>query len=178
VGKNTQNQTILITREFSSGGIVFKKLKDKRQEIKVFWLIRKTAASKVYPNQYWMLPKGRVDDTDGDLPGPMASGIIKADETSLRNAALREVAEETGEEAKIVEKIGTIKYLFTDPARGRIMKFVTFYLMEWVRDLPEGFDGETSEIAWLPFDKALETLSFRGEKQVLKKAREFGDCAA
>ena len=168
MGKNTQDKTILITREFSSGGIVFKKEPET-----LHWLIRKTAASNVYPNQYWMLPKGRVDDTDGDLPGPMASGKIKADENSLKNAALREVAEETGVEGKIVEKIGTIKYVFTDPLRGKIMKFVTFYLMEWVRDLSEGFDGETSEIAWLPYDKALETLSFRGEKQVLKKASQL-----
>lgn len=168
MGKNTQNKTILITREFSSGGIVFKKKSEN-----VFWIIRKTAASKIYPNQYWMLPKGRVDDTDGDLPGPMASGKTRASEESLKNAALREVAEETGVEAKIIEKIGTIKYVFTDPSRGRIMKFVTFYLMEHVRDLPEGFDDETSEIAWLPYDEALERLSFRGEKQVLKKAKRL-----
>ena len=166
MGKNTQNQTILTTREFSSGGIVYKKRQTR-------WLVRKTAKSDLYPNQYWMLPKGRVDDTDGDLPGPIASGKIKADEGSLRKAALREVTEETGIEAKIIEKIGTIKYVFTDPARGRIMKFVTFYLMEYVKDSPEGFDGETSEIAWLPYDEALERLSFRGEKQVLKKANQL-----
>jgi len=168
VGKNTQSKTVLITREFSSGGIVYKKERGI-----VLWLIRKTSASKLYPKQYWMLPKGRIDDIGGDLPGPMASGKIRADEASLREAALREVGEETGVKAEIIKKIGTIKYTFTDPSRGKILKFVTFYLMGWLLDLPEGFDGETSEIAWLPYETAYKTLSFSGEKSVLKKANEL-----
>ena len=51
------------------------------------------------------------------------------------------------------------------------MKFVTFYLMEWQKDLPEGHDTETSEVAWLPYDEAYKKLSFSGEKQILKKAK-------
>ena len=168
MGSNTQSKTILITREFSSGGVVFKK-----DNGKILWLIRKTAASELYPETHWMLAKGRIDDIDGDLPGPMASGKIKANEESLQKAALREVGEETGVEAKIVKKIETIMYSFTDTVRGKILKFVTFFLMEYIKDKPEGFDWETSEIAWLPFDEALETLSFRGEKSVLKKAKEL-----
>jgi 8-oxo-dGTP pyrophosphatase MutT (NUDIX family) len=167
VGKNAQNQTIL-TREFSSGGIVFR----KRKNI-TLWLVRKTAASKIYPNQYWMLPKGRIDDTKDDKPGPMASGLVRADEDSLRTTALKEVSEEGGIEAGIIEKIETIKYSFTDPVRGRILKFVTFYLMQWKKDLPQGFDDETSEIAWLSFEEAYKKLSFSGEKQILKKAKEL-----
>ena len=165
MGKNAQNQTIL-NREFSSGGVVFKEWKSID-----LWLIRRTAASKSYPRQYWMLPKGRIDDTEDDMPGPMAKGLVRADEDSLQNAALKEVAEEGGILAKIVKKIETIKYSFTDPVRGKIFKFVTFYLMKWEKDLPEGFGSETSDIAWLPFEEAYKRLSFSGEKQVLKKAK-------
>lgn len=167
MGKNTQGQNVLMTREFSSGGVVSRKEKNA-----IFWLIRKTAASKIYPNQYWMLPKGRVDDTEDDKPGPMASGVVRADEDSLRKTAIKEVSEEGGIEARIVEKIETIKYVFTHPERGKILKFVTFYLMQWVKDLQEGFGGETSEISWLPFDEAYKKLSFSGEKRVLKKAKD------
>ena len=167
MGKNAQNKDLLI-REFSSGGIVFKKEKNT-----VLWFVRKTAASKMYPNQYWMLPKGRLDDTKDDRPGPMTSGLVRADENSLRSTAVREVSEEGGIEAKIVKKIETIKYSFTHPGRGKILKFVTFYLMQWQKDLPQGFDDETSEIAWLPFDEAYKKLSFSGEKQILKKAKEL-----
>jgi 8-oxo-dGTP pyrophosphatase MutT (NUDIX family) len=173
MGKNTQLEKtgsgrILKTkysRHFSSGGIVFKENgKD------FLWLIKKTAASNEYPNQYWMLPKGWIDDEGERVPGPMASGKIKADENSLQAAALREVREETGIEAVILKKIGTYKYSYTDPVHGDVLKFVTFYLMKYKKDLPEGFDFETSEIKWLSYQEAYKTLSFSGEKQMLKKA--------
>lgn len=178
MGKNTQSQKTgsgrvlkpSITREFSSGGVVFKK-----ENGQVFWLVRKTSASELYPKQYWMLPKGRIDDADNDQPGPMASGKVKADEDSLKRAAIREVGEEGGVEAKIIEKIGTSIYSFTDPKVGKVMKFVTFFLMEYVKDLPEGFDWETEEVVWLPFEDAKKQLSFGGEKQMLVKAKSLLD---
>jgi 8-oxo-dGTP pyrophosphatase MutT (NUDIX family) len=159
---------IKLIREFSSGGVVFKKEKDQ-----VLWLIRKTTASKIFPKQYWMLPKGWIDDIKGDLPGPMASGKVKADPESLEKTAVREVAEETGVEAKIQRKIGTSVYSYDNPERGKILKFATFFLMEFVKDLPEGFDFETSEVAWLPYEEAHKTLSFGGEKQILTKAKKI-----
>ena len=45
--------------------------------------------------------------------------------------------------------------------------------MEWVKDVPEGHDEETSEITWLPFDEAIKKLSYSGEKEMLKKAEEL-----
>lgn len=167
MGNNTQSKTVLM-REFSSGGVVYKKIKENKKEL---WLVRKTSASEIFPRSYWMLPKGWIDDAGKGVPGPMASGKIRADETSLRQAAIREVSEEAGIEAKIIKKIGTMRYKFTHPKKGQILKFVTFYLMEWEKDLSEGFDFETSEIAWLPFEEALKTLSFSAEKEMLKEAK-------
>lgn len=162
-----------MNREFSSGGVVFKKVKGERKEVKVLWLIRRTTASKMFPETYWMLPKGWLDDAEDGIPGPMASGKIKADEKTLEETATREVAEETGTEAKIIKKIDTIKYVYTHPERGKTLKFVTYYLMEWVNDLPEGFDGETSEVDRLPYKEAYKKLSFKREKSVLEKARKL-----
>lgn len=164
MGNNTQSQAIL-TREFSSGGVVFKKRSGK-----VLWLIRRTSSSNLFPKSYWMLPKGWLDDLDGEIPGPMASGKIKADEKTLQKVALKEVAEETGVEARIINKIGTVKFFYTHPERGKILKFVTFYLMGWIKDLSEGFDFETSEVSWLPYEEAYKMLSFSREKNVLKEA--------
>ena len=173
MGKNTQQKTSnfldhrpSVVREFSSGGVVFKKVNGS-----FLWLVRKTTASKLYPKQYWMFPKGRIDDTDKDEPGPMAKGLIKADEKSLQKAAIKEVSEEGGIKAEIVNKVGTLIYSFTDPNRGKILKFSTFYLMEWKNDLPEGFDKETEEVLWLDYDGAHKKLSFSGEKDMLKKAQ-------
>lgn len=176
MGKNTQSKKagsrrVLnrpLQREFSSGGVVFKKTKEG-----VEWFVRQTAASKLYPTQHWMLPKGWIDNDAHNIPGPMASGRVKATEEALQKSALREVEEEAGVEAKIIQKIGTIKYFLNTPDKGRILKFVTFYLMEYVKDLPEGYDEETAEILWLPFNKAVMQLSFSGEKQMLKKAQEM-----
>ena len=163
MGKNTQS-----LREFASGGVIYKKIGSE-----TLWFVRKTMASSLYPKSYWMLPKGRIDDTGDDEPGPMASGKVRADEKSLQKAAVRETAEEGGITASIVKKIGTTMYSYIDPKRGKILKFATFYLMEFLRDLPEGFDDETSEVTWLPFTEAYKKLSFSGEKEMLVKAQEL-----
>lgn len=149
MGKDTQQKTgrVHVKREFSSGGAVVKNN---------LWLVTLSAQSILFPKQVWRLPKGWVDVGE-----------------TLEQAALREVREEAGIEAKIIKKIETIKYFFKHPERGNILKFVTFYLMEWERDLPEGFGEETSEIAWLSFEKTYKKLSFGGEKQILKKANEI-----
>lgn len=173
MGKNTQSQTVLISREFSSGGVVFKQFRIDNLQFTIEWLVTRSASSKLYPETYWRLPKGWIDNKTPDIPGPMASGKVKADDASLQRGALREVREEGGVDASIVKKIGTAKYYFNAPDKGRILKFVTFYLMEWVKDLPEGFDDETSEIAWLPFEEAYKKLSFSGEKEILKKAKDL-----
>ena len=157
-----------MTREFSSGGVVF-----KENEGEVLWLVRSTAPSALYPTQYMMFPKGWLDDAGPGIPGPMASGKIKANEESLREAAMREVLEEGGIEPVVIKKIGTQKYSYEHPVRGPILKFVTFYLMKWIKDLPEGHDGETSEVFWLPFEEAKKQLSFGGEKQMLVKAKKL-----
>lgn len=165
MGKNTQSKVI---REFSSGGAVFKK-----DEGETLWLIARTVPSEIFPDTVWRLPKGWIDDFAPGVPGPMASGKVKADETSLRNTALREVREEGGVNTEIIEKIGSSKYFYNFPGKGRILKFVTFYLMKWISDLPEGFDGETSEIAWLSYDEANKKLSFEREREVLAKANNL-----
>ena len=152
MGKNTQQKTATgITREFSSGGVVFKKGKGG-----VLWLVAKNNPSELYPEDWWRLPKGWIGNKE-----------------DTKEAALREVREEGGVQAKIVSKVGTIKFFFNSKDRGRILKFVTFYLMEWEKDLPEGFDFETSEVLWLPFSQAYERLSFAGEKEILKKAKDL-----
>lgn len=148
MGKEKKEKVI---REFSSGGAVFKKEKGE-----ILWIVRSTVPSELFPKIYWTLPKGWINEGE-----------------TLEETAVREVKEEGGIEAKIVEKIGTIKYFYLHPERGNVLKFVTFFLMEWKSDLPEGFDGETSEVVWLPFEEAYKKLSHLGEKQILKKANSL-----
>lgn len=155
-------------REFSSGGVVYKK--DDSQSL---WLVTKSTPSELYPKGFWRLPKGWLDDTDGGKKtGPLARGDMRASEEVIRKAALREVKEEGGVKAKIIKKIGTEKYFSTIKGE-KILKFVTFYLMEWLKDLPVGPGFETEEVSWLGFEEARKRLTHSGEKKILDKAHHL-----
>jgi 8-oxo-dGTP pyrophosphatase MutT (NUDIX family) len=188
-GRKKQNRSVKRTgskpafaREFSSGGVVYKrslrskdlkKLRTNSSKLKTEWLITKSTPSDLFPKNVWRLPKGWLDDAgDGKSPGPLASGIIKATEEQIQKAALREVEEEGGIKADIVTKIGTETY-FLNVAGTRIMKFVTFYLMELVKDMPKGPSFETAEVAWLSYEDAKKKLSYSSERKVLERAHEL-----
>lgn len=139
-------------REFSAGGVVYKKVGKK-----ILWLIRRPA-----PNP----------DFDGDLGWNLPRGLI--DGEKIETAALREVAEEAGVETRIVAKLPTFKIFYTDKKSGeKKLKFITFFLMEWTADLPEGFGWETAEIKWVTIDEAEQLLTFDNEKQILREAAKL-----
>ena len=121
MGKDTQNKTVLTSREFSSGGVVF-----KGHGKNVLWLVTASMPSTLYPKVVWRLPKGWIDNETPDIPGPKASGKVKADEESLEKAALREVREEGGIEAGIIKKIGTEKYFLTRRTKGKFLNLLRF----------------------------------------------------
>ena len=132
-------------REFSAGGVVFKKGKDKTR-----WLIIKPAGAN-----RWQFPKGLIDKGE-----------------SSKETALREVKEEGGVLAKPLEKIGNIQYFFFFEGK-RVFKTVSFYLMEYEKDIKEGPDNEVDKVAFLPFDEAHSLLTFKNDKEMLKKAKEL-----
>jgi 8-oxo-dGTP pyrophosphatase MutT (NUDIX family) len=180
----SSRESTSFTREFSAGGVVYKRVKEsfgkaqdklESRRVRVKWLVTKSAPSKLYPKSVWRLPKGWLDDKDnGREPGPLASGKKRATETQIKEAAIREVREEGGVEAQIVAKIGTERYFFQLQGE-RILKFATFYLMEWIDDLREGPGSETEEVLWLSYAKARKRLSYQGEKKILDKADSILD---
>lgn len=146
----------------------------RRVDGQVRWLIRRAAENPEYRgNLGWTLPKGWIDDTEeGKNPGPIASGQIKAKEDDLIRTALREVREETGVVAKIISQLSTLKYIYTNLAGEKVMKFVTYFLMEYEADVPEGFGWETAEIRWVTKDEMGEMLEYSSEKTMAKTAWE------
>lgn len=160
-----------IIREFSSGGVVFKKTTDG----KYLWLVAKSRPSKLYPDDVWRLPKGRLDDRFFGLkPGPKAKGIEKATEEDIQKTAIREVKEEGGVKAKIIKKIATEKFFYTSrETKERILKFVTFYLMEYVSDIKGLYLFESEKVEFLEDKEAIKKLSYSGEKKILKIATEM-----
>jgi 8-oxo-dGTP pyrophosphatase MutT (NUDIX family) len=136
-------------REFSAGGVVVRRVRGE-------W--RLAAIRPGGKDKVWALPKGLV--------GP---GESPAD------TALREVAEETGVEGRLVEKLGDVRYVYTWQGE-RVFKVVSFYLVRYVRgrldDLPAGLRHEVAEARWLPLSEAPTLLSYKGEREMAAKALE------
>ncbi len=106
----------------------------------------------------WALPKGNIGSEE------------KPDAT-----ALREVAEETGVEGQLVEKLGDVRYVYTW-AGERVFKVVSFYLLRYSRgrlgDLPAATAHEVAETRWLPLEKGPKLLAYKGEQEMAAKAVE------
>lgn len=107
----------------------------------------------------WQLPKGKINRGE------------KSTDT-----AVREIFEETGVRAQILEKIEDIKYFFVQD-KEKIFKVVTFYLMK-SKDgkdtkIETQWEHEIAEAVWTPEEEALKKLSFKSEKQVLLKAQNL-----
>ncbi len=152
-------------REFSAGGIVYKKEGDN-----LLWLIRRPKGGKGYRgNLGWSFPKGWIETK---LKNKNEKG--KTDEReSPEDAALREVAEEGGVKAKIIKKLPALKIFFTNPDDQKVKKSITYFVMEWLEDLKEGFGWETEEIKWVSKEKALGLLAYKNEQKLLKQAAKI-----
>jgi 8-oxo-dGTP pyrophosphatase MutT (NUDIX family) len=130
-------------QERSAGGVVVR----GEQAIVIVPTRRGAQGQKVLA-----LPKGHVDP--GETP----------DQT-----ALREVREETGVEATLVEKLGDVRYFYQRGGK-RIFKRVTFYLFEYLDGSLEDHDDEVEEARWVPLSEAVEALSYEGERQMVERA--------
>ena len=98
----------------------------------------------------------------------LPKGLIESDEDEV-TTAMREVREETGvSRVKLRGKIGSIKYQFGFRFKT-YDKTVHFFLFETDQaDTKVGSEHDFME--WLPYDQALETLSYPNEKEMLTKA--------
>ena len=139
---------VAVKREFSAGGVVVRPIRGR------LMLAAIRPAGK--PEGLWALPKGIIG------PGE------KPPET-----AAREVEEETGLAAELVEKLGDVRYVYT--LRGeRIFKVVSFFLFRYRRgrlgDLPPETAHEVADAAWLPLEEAPRLLAYKGEREMVEKA--------
>ena len=107
----------------------------------------------------WALPKGLIGP--GEKP---------------EQAALREVEEETGVQARLVTKLGDIRYVYTWDGE-RIFKGVSFYLLRYSRgrlgDIAPEQRVEVDEARWLPLEEAPKLLAYGGEREMSEKALAF-----
>jgi len=100
----------------------------------------------------WTLPKGTPD------PGE-----------TLEETAVREVAEETGLQVRIVAPLDRIEYSFVR-ARTRIDKTVHYWLMEPTGGSLASHDHEFEEVRWVAFAEAAAVLTFETERALAQRA--------
>jgi 8-oxo-dGTP pyrophosphatase MutT (NUDIX family) len=87
------------------------------------------------------------------------------DDESAAEAARREVREETGLEAELVEHLGDVKYSYVRGGK-RVAKVVTFFLFRYRSGSVEDHDHEVEEALWIPLAEAPERLSYKGEREM------------
>lgn len=108
---------------------------------------------------------------DADGVWGLPKGTPNAGE-SLEQTAEREVTEETGLEVRIVDKVGVTEYWFARDG-VRYHKWVHHYLLEAVGGNTAEHDHEYDRVEWRPIGIAIETLSFKNEVDIVKKARQM-----
>jgi 8-oxo-dGTP diphosphatase len=104
----------------------------------------------------WVLPKGKLDD--GETP---------------KQAAHREVLEETGHEVAIQEFLGTLVY-----QSGGRSKAVHFWRMEAEGGQVRKLMNDIKAVDWLPLDEALVRLSREYERAFLTQVGPIAIAAA
>ena len=136
-----------VTREVSAGGVI---LRSSRGSPRVCVIARRRDDRLV-----WGLPKGHLEA--GERP---------------REAAIREVREETGLVGDVVEKLGVITYWFSGPEpHTRHFKTVHFYWLRYVSGRTSAHDDEVEDAVWLPLEEAIGRVAYANEKRILRKVR-------
>ncbi|OGE09246.1 hypothetical protein A3A60_02200 [Candidatus Curtissbacteria bacterium RIFCSPLOWO2_01_FULL_42_26] len=146
-----------IKRVYSAGGIVLRIFAPQDKSFEQIegevgnWKVLVTQHSK---HKGWDFPKGHIE----------------VGETSEK-AALREVKEETGVKAEIIEKVGQTQYFYWDEG-AKVLKTVTFFLMKYISDGEATTAFEVSDHKWLKVDEVEGQLTFKDTKALWQKARE------
>src|SRR5215471_18404479 len=98
----------------------------------------------------------------------LPKGLIEENEDEV-TTAMREVREETGvSRVKLKGKVGQIKYQFGYRAKT-FDKTVHFFLFETDQaDAKVGTEHDFME--WMPYEQAIQSLSYPNEKEMLTKA--------
>ncbi len=107
-------------------------------------------------------------DANGDRVLGLPKGHPDGDETP-EQAATREVAEETGVTAELLGELGETQYIYERKGK-RVAKRVAFFLFEYRSGTLEDHDHEIEEARWMPLAEAARSLTYVGERSVVKRA--------
>lgn len=145
---NTSRQPVV--EETSAGGFVL--AADGSDQVALIG--RRTRGNRLE----WCVPKGHPEGNE-----------------NIAEAALREVAEETGLDCEIIEPLGSIDYNF-QVRGGRIHKTVHHFLMRQVGGdltIENDPDHEAVDIKWVKLDDLQSILAHENEKRMAQIVIEW-----
>ena len=141
-------RTLPTVEETSAGGLVVDRSNPKLAGAVIARLNR---AGRVE----WCLPKGHLEGKE-----------------TPEQAAVREIAEETGITGRVLRSLGTIDYWFSAEGR-RVHKVVHHYLLEAVGGhltVEADPDQEAIDVAWVPLCDLGDRLAFPNERKIAREA--------
>lgn len=142
------SRALPVVDEISAGGLVIQQVEGPPHAAVI---ARRNRAGRLE----WCLPKGHLEGSE-----------------TPEEAAIREIAEETGIHGVIVRRLGTIDYWFTGDDR-RVHKVVHHFLLEAVGGhlTVEGDpDGEAEDAAWVPVAALPTRLAYPNERRLAAAA--------
>ncbi len=149
---NGANQRRRLTRveETSAGGFVLA----QDGSLRVALIGRETRSGRID----WCVPKGHPEG-----------------EENHEQAAIREIAEETGLEVEIIERLGDIKYEFA-AGNKLISKTVHHFLMRQVGGyltVENDPQQEAVDVQWFAIDNLHVTLAHENERRIARGVQEW-----
>ncbi len=148
--------------EKTAGAIIFRKEPSSRTSSlrgrgdKIYYLLLNYAAIGKVEKTYWGFSKGHIEKGEKEI-----------------DAIVRETKEETTiEDLEFFQGFEeTEKYFFQNKEKT-IFKSV-YYLLAETKTKEVKLSFEHIGYEWLPYEEALEKLSFKNAKKILKKANSF-----
>ena len=131
-------------REFSAGGVVYKKNGDEYKYILILDAYDK-----------WTFPKGHIEENE-----------------DKEKAAEREVCEEVGlKHVKVKDYLGSIDIKVNEPNKRPVPKTVLYYLIETTdENLKVTAEPEVKDVKWVTKAEALKLISYENAKEIFNEA--------